>query len=622
MTPHRTTLPALPDPPNKLVDWLAVLPVVALALLARLSTLDSASLWCDEIAQVHSYYFDNYKQVMYWAARFQQQPLDYWLGYVFFKFNQSDFVARLPAALCGTLTVLVVFHLARRMVGRGVALLIAVGLACSPHMIHYSQEARPYSSFWFTLLLSTLLLARAWQYNRWRDWLVFLPVVLCCLLTRSLGSLMMTAGMGVWALADVVRSIRSRRATAGESIGESFPRQLLRRRGTRLLLCLTIAWAPALHIMQFILHRSRKFGYLAQDAKETFDWQGNLAAFGQALESVFTAAMPIGIVLIPLGVVGIASCLMRRTVGGTAPYRVILIPAIIGYFVHAGTYALLVDDWVPKYVYWGYTLPFIYLGAGYVLQRGATWWRARSGSPGLLRGAWVVLAGALLLQLGVDHTRAIVHKPNWRAACKAIAERVDPNRDVVFGAEAQLYGTAGMVFRIPQHYWPTDEHLVNVLRDQEKLLNEGRPILNRTNCRVALMLRCDPDLDGQRLRTRLSKTNRLAFTFRDFHQFIVLISRPRFETADAGLIALARAVSEMFDEDYSVLNVHMQMGLAWALAKQGEFDHSAQIFTTARELVLPQYRADFDKVYKDLAQHIEDSQHPPARLISGSNRDK
>lgn len=38
--------------------------------------------------------------------------------------------------------------------------------------------------------------------------------------------------------------------------------------------------------------------------------------------------------------------------------------------------------------------------------------------------------------------------------------------------------------------------------------------------------------------------------------------------------------------------------------------------------VLPRYLADFDKVYEDLAQHIEESQHPPARLISGSNHDE
>ncbi len=70
-----------------------LLAIIALALSVRLSTLDAASLWCDEIGQVTSYYFDSYKDVMYWAARFQQLPLDYWVGWSVYKFAQGDFTA-------------------------------------------------------------------------------------------------------------------------------------------------------------------------------------------------------------------------------------------------------------------------------------------------------------------------------------------------------------------------------------------------------------------------------------------------------------------------------------------------------------------------------------------------
>lgn len=606
-------------------DWLAVLPVVALALYVRLATLDSASLWCDEIGQIQSYYFDSYKKVMYWAARFQQPPLDYWIGWSVFKFADSDFAARLPAAIFGTLTIPVVFLLARRMVGRGVAVLVALGLAASPHMIHYSQEARPYAIFWFTLLLSVWLLTRAWERNRWRDWALFLPVIGCCLLTRSLGSLMMTAGMGLWALADLWRRFRTCRP--------DFFRNFFRHSGTRLSICLLIAWAPALHILEFILHRSSKFGYLAKDAAQTFDWQGNLLTLGLALKAVVTSAMPYGFVLVPLGAIGLAWYVLRRATTGADPQRVIVLPIIIGFAVHAVVYAVMVSNTVPKYVYWGYTLPFVYLGAGYVLENFRMWWHRRGHSTAMLRGMWAVLAVGLVVQLRIDHTTTIVHKPDWRAVCETIGAGIDPDRDVVFAAEAQVYGTAGMVFRVTPHYWQTDKHLVNVLRQQDKLFNAGRPILDRRDCRVALMLRCDPDLDGPRLWTSISKagwapptitevgwalsTTTADFEFHDFHQFIVLVSRRRFDTADEGLIALAGAVEQMLGDEHRELGVHLQMGLAWALAKQGRTDHAAETYAAARQHVLPEHLAHFDETYQDLAQHLSEARPAPTRLISG-----
>ncbi len=592
-------------------DYFIILPVVLLALWVRLRTLDSASLWCDEIGQVAGYFFDDYKQVMYWAAGFGQPPLDYWVGWSVYKFAQGEFAARLPAAIFGTLTVLITYVLARRMLGRGAASLIAIGLATSPHMIHYSQEARPYAVFWFTLVLSVWLLARAWERNRLRDWALFLPAIGCCLLTRSLGSLMMTSGMGVWALADLAGRFRADRPV--------FFRNFFRHHGTRLSVCLLIAWVPALYILQYIVHRSRKFGYLARDVGEAFDWRGNMVAIGQALQAVATSAMPIAVVLVPLGVVGLAWYLLRRSGAHPTPQRVIVVPVGVGFVVHTIVYAFMVGDTVPKYAYWGYSLPFIYLGAGYAVERLTTWLRQRSPIPIVAKGLWLAMAVALLFQLRIDHTTVIVHKPDWRAACEAIGAKVNPKRDVVFAAEAQVYGTAGMVFRVSPHYWDTDEHLVNVLREQEERYNGGRPILDRRNCRVALMLRCDPDLDGELLRQRLSKINRLTFSVRDFHQFVVLISRPRFETADAGLLALADAVEQMLGDDHRDLGVHVQMARAWMLAKQGDLEQAAATFTRARQQVLPQHLPGFEKVYEELSQLVDLSPPIPVHLTAAPN---
>ena len=79
------------------LDWVVIGPIVVLALYVRLDTLTEQSLWEDELRQVGYYYEDSLKQVFYACATQGQPPLDYWIGYVLFKFNQSDTAARFNA---------------------------------------------------------------------------------------------------------------------------------------------------------------------------------------------------------------------------------------------------------------------------------------------------------------------------------------------------------------------------------------------------------------------------------------------------------------------------------------------------------------------------------------------
>jgi hypothetical protein len=275
----------------------------------------------------------------------------------------------------------------------------------------------------------------------------------------------------------------------------------------------------------------------------------------------------------------------------------------IGFVIHAVVYATLVGETEPKSVYWGYTLPFIYLGAACAFQQAALWWRSRRLPSAPLRLGWFAAAVVLIGQSTIDYQVNSDRKPDWRGVSSAIAEKIDPSRDVVFCCEAQVYGTAGMVFRVSPHYWPTDEHVVNVLRDPKRLFNGGQPILDRRGCRVALMMRCDPDLDGAALAMRMSARSKAAFEFQDSHQFFALTSRASWQTPDEGLIALAGVVDEMLGRR-SALGVHMQMGLARVLAKRGHIAEAARIHDTCRQLVLPQHRASFDETYRGLAELI------------------
>ncbi len=137
--------------------WAGILLVLLVSFVPRLHDLDRESLFMDEIRQV-GYYKAPYSQVIHHAASQQQPPLDYWIGHLLFKHYQTDFAARLPAALFGAFSVLLLFFLLRAICSVYVALFFSVLMGLLPFHIFYSQEARPYTIALFFLLAFLLAL--------------------------------------------------------------------------------------------------------------------------------------------------------------------------------------------------------------------------------------------------------------------------------------------------------------------------------------------------------------------------------------------------------------------------------------------------------------------------------
>lgn len=141
---------------------------VLVALLARLHHLDFESLFMDEILQT-SFYAQDFGQIANAAAVQRQPPLDYWIGALIFRIDPSDFALRLPAAIFGVGTVLLIMLLTQRALSRmtpmpsqlGVAAIVfTVGLlaATLPYAVYVSQDLRPYSSAICLLLLQLLII--------------------------------------------------------------------------------------------------------------------------------------------------------------------------------------------------------------------------------------------------------------------------------------------------------------------------------------------------------------------------------------------------------------------------------------------------------------------------------
>ena len=149
-----------------------------LALALRLYCLDCKGLWYDEVASLEvagrgltAFLTDRFG----WMS--VQTPLHYllvWLTSWPLDPAQSAVLVRLPSALAGALTTLVVYGLGRELFGRHQGLLAGMGMALSAVHIAYSQDLRPYSLLVLFTVLSVYCLVVAERTRERRWWLAFI----------------------------------------------------------------------------------------------------------------------------------------------------------------------------------------------------------------------------------------------------------------------------------------------------------------------------------------------------------------------------------------------------------------------------------------------------------------
>ena len=186
--------------------------VVALAL--RFYRLTGRSLWLDEIFTAKAAHLADPAQVIAFAqADIDQMPLFYEFTWLLRPFGDGAFVLRLQSVVAGTLAVLAVFMLARKLFGLRTAVISAVLMAVMPYAVWYSQEARNYALF---MLLSTLQIYFAYtsiKRARWFDWAGLAAFTILNLYTHYL-ALEMTAAaatyVGLLVFAEVLQDANNR----------------------------------------------------------------------------------------------------------------------------------------------------------------------------------------------------------------------------------------------------------------------------------------------------------------------------------------------------------------------------------------------------------------------------
>ena len=188
--------------------WALLLSVTAAALALRLWGLGAESLWEDELAQVSLYHLP-LSYLVIAATELPQPPLDCLIGAGLHRLSlaESDWWVRLPAALFGAGGVFLLGWWVKRLAGGPAGVAAALLLAVCPLHLAMSQEARPYTLFFFFALAGVLAFARARRRHTLLSWCFFSVIFLGLLMTRWIEPYVITFGLAAYALGAWLRSV-------------------------------------------------------------------------------------------------------------------------------------------------------------------------------------------------------------------------------------------------------------------------------------------------------------------------------------------------------------------------------------------------------------------------------
>ncbi|MFA5199862.1 MAG: glycosyltransferase family 39 protein [Candidatus Omnitrophota bacterium] len=139
--------------------------ILLVALILRLYRLGANDLWNDEVYSVFiaNDFWGSWNPPLYFAG------LHYWVK----VFGLSEFSLRLPSAIFGAGSVLLLFMFGKRLFDEKIGLIASLMLCLSSFNIWYSQEARPYTLQVFFSILSTYILYRAITERKKLLWIYF-----------------------------------------------------------------------------------------------------------------------------------------------------------------------------------------------------------------------------------------------------------------------------------------------------------------------------------------------------------------------------------------------------------------------------------------------------------------
>jgi len=180
---------AAPAPASRNNTHLLLALTIVIATALRLFRLGSQSFWIDEFFTLQNVAVGLDTVTATALTVNNAPPLYFFLVWPFRALlGEAEWVLRLPSAICGILSVPLLFQLTLKWSRcRRTALIAALLLALNPLHLWYSQEARNYTLILLLLLASCLMLERALATARWRDWIITALLGLAATATATQG---------------------------------------------------------------------------------------------------------------------------------------------------------------------------------------------------------------------------------------------------------------------------------------------------------------------------------------------------------------------------------------------------------------------------------------------------
>jgi len=176
--------------------------LLAGALLVRLPRL-TQSLWYDEVCYTSVFLrTDRLSNLLF---RDVHPPLYALFMYAWTAlFGDGELAMRLPSLLFGLASIVILFSLVSRWLGRKAAWLASGLMAASPVHIWYCDEAKTNMLLLLLILGAVHFLVKAWLENRARDWILFAAAGLAALWTNVFAA-WVVAAIYAWLLLQLLR---------------------------------------------------------------------------------------------------------------------------------------------------------------------------------------------------------------------------------------------------------------------------------------------------------------------------------------------------------------------------------------------------------------------------------
>ncbi|MDX1616183.1 MAG: glycosyltransferase family 39 protein [Candidatus Promineifilaceae bacterium] len=185
-----TSVKALLTAPRK-PDW-PVLALVWLGAALRLVNLGGQSLWLDELFS-HFLAEGSLTSIISGTAADILPPFYYFLQHLMQSVVNDELGLRYVPWSSGTMTLPLLYIVARRLFGRPSALAALTLLAVNPLHIIFAQEARMYTLLTFLTGLSWWFFLSAWRTGQRRQWALFALTTIAAFYTHSLAFLNLAA---------------------------------------------------------------------------------------------------------------------------------------------------------------------------------------------------------------------------------------------------------------------------------------------------------------------------------------------------------------------------------------------------------------------------------------------